>query len=69
MELSDEIDQKITRLSETGDELADQGQFEQAYACYQEVFDLLPEPKLILEVATWLLTATTPKSTGILAAS
>ena len=34
--------------------------------CYQEVFDLLPEPKLILEVATWLLTATTPKSTGYL---
>lgn len=57
MELSDEVYDKITALSEKGDEYAEKEQFTSALKQYEEALNLLPEPKTDWEAATWLYTA------------
>lgn len=57
MELSDEVYDKITALSEKGDEYAENEQFTSALKQYEEALNLLPEPKTDWEAATWLYVA------------
>ncbi len=57
MELSDEIYNKITALSEEGDVYAGKEQFGSAISVYQQALDLLPSPKTNWEAATWLYVA------------
>ncbi|GGI28365.1 tetratricopeptide repeat protein [Pedobacter mendelii] len=57
MELPDEIYDKITTLSERGDDYAEKEQFTSAINQYNEALDLLPEPKTDWEAATWLYVA------------
>jgi len=57
MELSDEIYDKITALSEQGDEYAEREQFTSALKLYEEALSLVPEPKTDWEAATWLYVA------------
>lgn len=57
MELPDEVYDKITSLSEKGDEYAEKEQFTSALKQYEEALSLLPEPKTDWEAATWLYVA------------
>ncbi|RPE05778.1 hypothetical protein EGT74_25785 [Chitinophaga lutea] len=57
MELTEEIYDRIMELSEKGDDFAENEQFSAALNQYQQAIDLLPEPKLDWEAATWLYTA------------
>ncbi|MFD2288247.1 tetratricopeptide repeat protein [Pedobacter petrophilus] len=57
MELPDEIYDKITALSEKGDQYAEHEQFTSALKQYEEALALLPEPKMEWEAATWLYVA------------
>ncbi|WP_443944868.1 tetratricopeptide repeat protein [Pedobacter sp. AW1-32] len=57
MELSDDIYDKITSLSEQGDEYASREQFTSALKLYEEALALVPEPKTDWEAATWLYVA------------
>lgn len=55
--ISDQIQAEIDQLCAQGDARADLGQFPQALAGYWAAWDLLPEPKLECEAATWILAA------------
>ena len=57
MELSEEIYDKITLLSEEGDVLLEHGKTEDAIAKYEEALSLVPNPKTDWEASTWLNTA------------
>lgn len=55
--LSEQEHAEIDRLCARGDIDADRGDFPQALACYWAAWDLLPEPKIRHEAATWILAA------------
>ncbi|MCP1659842.1 tetratricopeptide repeat protein [Neisseria perflava] len=55
--LSQDLYQQINVLCEQGDELADEGQFNEALTRYKAAWKLLPEPKEQWEAATWILVA------------
>jgi len=57
VELPEDIHNKIERLCATGDAQAKQQQFAQALTSYWAAWDLLPEPKMEWEAATWILAA------------
>ncbi len=57
MELSDAAHAEITRLCAAGDDLADEGRFEEAIAEYSRAWAYLPEPKQQWEAATFILAA------------
>jgi tetratricopeptide (TPR) repeat protein len=54
MELPNKIYEKIIMLSEEGDALAEQSNFNEAIKKYKEALDLLPTPKNQWEASTWL---------------
>jgi len=56
-ELSEAIHAEIKRLCAAGDTQAAQGQFAQALKPYWAAWDVLPEPKVEWEAATWILGA------------
>ena len=56
-ELDDDLQARLKDLSDEGDELAEDGDYEAALARYWQAFELLPEPKTDWEAGTWLLTA------------
>ena len=57
MELSDELFARITELCEEGNDLAEQESFADAVAAFNQAWDLLPEPAVQWEAATWILAA------------
>jgi tetratricopeptide (TPR) repeat protein len=57
MKLSEEIIKYIETYSESGDELAEKGMYEDAIAEYNEAWELIPEPKNQWEASTWVLGA------------
>lgn len=57
MELSDKLYNQILKLCETGDVLADNGNYNAATEKYQSALELLPEPKIVWEASTWIYAA------------
>lgn len=55
--LTEQEHAEVHRLCTLGDADADLGNFPQALACYWQAWDLLPEPKVGQEAATWILAA------------
>jgi tetratricopeptide (TPR) repeat protein len=55
--LSDEIHNRIAELCMKGDELAKSGRYPDALEQYWTAWDLLPEPPVEWEAATWILAA------------
>lgn len=53
--LSDEVYERIQALCAQGDRLAEAREYANALDLYWTAWDLLPEPKLDWEAATWLL--------------
>ncbi|MEN2470338.1 hypothetical protein [Burkholderia sp. GS2Y] len=56
-ELDNLLHERIAALSEAGNALAEDENYEGALAKYWEAFDLLPEPRTDWEAGTWLLAA------------
>jgi tetratricopeptide (TPR) repeat protein len=56
-ELSDQVQAEIRRLCALGDVDADRARYPDALGAYWAAWDLLPEPKLECEAATWILAA------------
>jgi tetratricopeptide (TPR) repeat protein len=56
-QLSEQIQAEIDRLCAQGDAQADLARFPCALDAYWAAWDLLPEPKLECEAATWILAA------------
>ena len=56
-ELPSNIHDEIGRLCQEGDSLAEKERFSEALDRYWNAWDLLPEPRLKWEAATWLLAA------------
>jgi len=56
-ELPEQVHAEIERLSKAGDEHAGAGRYADALASYWAAWDLLPEPKVEWEAATWILAA------------
>ncbi len=56
-ELSEEVHSEIQRLSAEGDSQAAASQFSEALRTYWLAWDLLPEPKIEWDAATWILAA------------
>jgi len=56
-ELSEAIHAEIKRMCAAGDAQAARGQFAQALKLYWAAWDLLPEPKVEWDAATWILGA------------
>jgi tetratricopeptide (TPR) repeat protein len=57
MELNDNVYAQILTLAEEGDEFAENEIYGSAVSKYQLALELLPEPKLDWEAATWLYVA------------
>lgn len=57
MELSDDVFARITQLCEEGNDLAEQEAFSEAVEVFEKAWDLLPEPAVQWEAATWILAA------------
>jgi tetratricopeptide (TPR) repeat protein len=57
LELPDDVFARITELCEEGNDLAEQGAFSEAVGMFQEAWDLLPEPAVRWQAATWILAA------------
>jgi tetratricopeptide (TPR) repeat protein len=55
LELPAGVHDRITKLSEQGNALAEQGKLREAVQTFIAALDLLPEPKDDWEAATWLL--------------
>ena len=56
-ELPDDVHARIAALSERGNALQDDEQYDAALACFREAWDVLPPPREEWEAATWLLVA------------
>ena len=56
-QLSASVQNDIDRLCAQGDSCADLNNFPEALGLYWEAWDLLPEPKIQCEAATWILAA------------
>ena len=56
-ELDDRMYERIKSLCAEGDQLAELGDFSLALELYWKAWDLLPEPKIDWEAATWILAA------------
>jgi tetratricopeptide (TPR) repeat protein len=56
-ELDDEILEEITSLCKQGDAFIEQEEFPAALRKYWQAWDVLPEPQLDWEAATWILGA------------
>jgi tetratricopeptide (TPR) repeat protein len=56
-ELSDEAHERIQALCKSGDALAEKGDYRAALAQYWAAWDLLPEPQIDWDAATWILAA------------
>jgi len=54
-EIPDAIYEKLTRLTEDGNVLADASDSAGALACFRAAWELLPEPRLDWDAALWLL--------------
>jgi tetratricopeptide (TPR) repeat protein len=54
-ELPDELYEKITALSEEGNELSDRGDQEGAIERFETAYDLLPDPREKWDAAMWLV--------------
>ena len=57
MEISEEAYSKITEYCNKGDMLLEEGKKNLAYAQYQKALDLIPNPKVYYEAATWIYVA------------
>jgi tetratricopeptide (TPR) repeat protein len=57
LELSDDVFTRITELCEEGNDLAEQEAFTEALGMFQQAWELLPEPAVQWEAATWILAA------------
>ena len=57
MELNDELYERVEELSQEGDDLVEQEEYEAGIAKYKEALALVPEPKIDWEASTWLYTA------------
>jgi tetratricopeptide (TPR) repeat protein len=57
LELPDDVFARITELCEEGNDLAEQGAFSEAVGMFQQAWNLLPEPAVQWEAATWILAA------------
>ena len=55
--ISTELQAEIDRLCALGDTHADRDRFPDALGLYWQAWDLLPEPKIDCEAATWILAA------------
>ena len=55
--VSQPLQAEIDRLCAQGDADADRARYPEALAAYWAAWDLLPEPKLACEAATWILAA------------
>lgn len=53
--LPSKIHKEITRLCEEGDKLLKADQRTEAWKCYLQALDMLPEPMTQWEAATWIL--------------
>jgi tetratricopeptide (TPR) repeat protein len=56
-ELPDALYQKITAVCKRGDGLAEREEFTTALENYWSAWDMLPEPKMDWDAATWILAA------------
>ena len=56
-ELSEDTHRQIARLCERGDQLAENGVFDEALKLYEAALALLPEPKSKWEAALWIYAA------------
>lgn len=56
-EFPDDVYERVKKLSARGDDLSQQGRFEEAIESYETALDLLPEPIEKWEAATWLYAA------------
>jgi tetratricopeptide (TPR) repeat protein len=56
-ELSQELHERIQRLCAEGDELLDQGRYEDALARYGSAWQLLPEPRTDWSAGEWIMAA------------
>ena len=56
-ELDNELYERIGALSDAGDALMEDGDYEGALEKFRAGFDLLPEPKTNWEAGTWLMAA------------
>ncbi|WP_260986209.1 tetratricopeptide repeat protein [Bordetella genomosp. 13] len=56
-ELPDDIYEEIEALSEEGNELSDEGEYEGAESVWRQALDLLPEPQTKWSAYTWLTTS------------
>lgn len=54
-ELSSEAYKRIQALCERGDQFAEKGNYAAAVELYWSAWDLLPEPQMEWEAATWIL--------------
>ena len=57
MELPDDVFARITDLCEEGNDFAEQESFSEALGVFQRAWDLLPEPAVQWQAATWILAA------------
>lgn len=57
MELEDKVYEKIVKLCERGDFLAEQEKYDEAVKIYLEALELVPFPKEDWEASTWIYTA------------
>lgn len=57
MQLDDALHEQIKTLCAEGDAHVEAGELDDALDCYDEAWDLLPEPKQRWEAATWILVA------------
>ena len=55
--LSAALQQAVDQLCAEGDALADLARYPDALALYWQAWDLLPEPQIACEAATWILAA------------
>jgi hypothetical protein len=57
LSISDKVHEEIKRLCAKGDELAESESYGEALETYWQAWDLLPEPRMQWEAATWILAA------------